>query len=116
MFGYRIALSAFAAHALRITFVVVIAWCLLLILQAVFETEERSANVGLLLSVVVGSAVVTSVCFPGLFGRSERTLDRWILGDALEYRDRVQRFIDSIPSYGAAETLVQDLPEILVSA
>jgi len=115
LLGARVTLSRFAAHLARILFV----FCVGALLLVAFKLwKPDSFPPYALISGMVGvlaSAVIAAVYFPRLFGRSDEALERWILGDQFEYRDRVRRFIISIPSYSDTDSLMKDLQDLLVN-
>ncbi len=110
----RIALSRVAAHLVRVVFVAFVGFVLLLFLAAWVPAWMPWVAVPSSAAVVMLSAVVASVYFPGLFDRSGERIERWMLGDQLEYRNRVLRFIRSVPLYGDMEQLMADLHPLLV--
>lgn len=110
----HIKLGRMAAHFVRIFFLFMVGFCLLLVLALVAPREFTPFSFVSALGVLVVAAGVATVFFPRLFGQGDDVLERRILGDRFEYHDIIQGFIRSIPWYADTNLLLKDFHELLV--
>ena len=110
----HVALSRFAAHAVRILLITLIGFCLLLLLNAVAPQKFTSFAFYGSLGTLLASAVIASVLFPRLLGGGADSFERRLLGDRFEYQDKVRTFIEGMSWYGDLNALFRDLHELLL--
>ena len=112
-----VTLSRAAAQAVRIGFVFLMGFALLL---AVYQFGPNSPSFTVYfyfasgLGVLVVTTIVASIIFPRLFGAGSDSLERRILGDRFEYHDKISGFIQSVPWYSDTNVLLDDLHDLLV--
>ncbi len=111
----HVSMSRSVAQLVRLLFVSAIGLVLLLI-TATLAPPGKVTEYSFVTSfiVVLASAAIASVVFPRLFGQGEDALERRIMGDSFEYRDRVRSFVESMIWYDDIEALLDDLHSILV--
>ena len=109
----RLGLGRVAATFTRLLFFCGIGFVLILVL-ALARPEDFSpfALFGSLVVLAI-SGLISSVLFPRLLGRGAETLERRILGDRFEYRDKVTAFIDHLHEYRLITPLLDDLVGLL---
>ena len=111
----HVTLSRFAAQFVRLVFMVLVGFTLLLFLSRLepgsFSTFSFAASIG----VLAASAVVASLFFPQFFGKGSVALERQILGDRFEYHAQVKNLIQTMKSFPEPEFLLQELDALLVS-
>ena len=110
----HIKIGRMAAHFVRILFLFMVGFCLLLVLALVAPNEFTPFSLISALGVLLVGAGVATVFFPRLFGQGDDVLERRILGDRFEYHDIIQGFIRAIPWYADTELLLKDFHELLV--
>lgn len=112
----HVSLSRATAQAVRLIFVFVIEFILLLTI-ATFAPPRQFTTFSFVaaLFTVLASALIASLVFPRLFGKGDDTLERRILGDRFEYQDRVRGFIESMIWYHDLESLLDDLQDLTVN-
>jgi signal transduction histidine kinase len=115
MLNIHVTLSRSAAQLVRIMFIFLVGFVLLVVMRGLFPAASPQFSFFSSLLVLLVSAISTSVMFPRLFGKGEEALERRILGDRFEYQDRVQGFIQTIPFYADSELLISDLHDLLVN-
>jgi signal transduction histidine kinase len=111
----HVSMSRSVAQLVRLLFVSAIGLVLLLITATLAppgKVTEFSFVTSLI--VVLASAAIASVVFPRLFGQGEDALERRIMGDRFEYRDRVRSFVESMIWYDDLDALLDDLHTLLV--
>jgi signal transduction histidine kinase len=111
----HLTMSRFAAQFVRLLFMVLVGFVLLLLLSQLepksFTTFSFVASMG----VLAASAVVAAFFFPQFFGRGSDKLERQILGDRFEYHARVKNLIETMKSFPDPQFLLQELDGLLVS-
>jgi signal transduction histidine kinase len=111
----HVTMSRFAAQFVRLLFMVLVGFALLLLLSRLepgsFTVFSFAASMG----VLTVSAVVASLFFPQFFGTGTDSLERKILGDRFEYHARVTSLIETMKSYPDAQFLLQELDGLLVN-
>lgn len=112
----HVALSRFAAHLMRMTFLLFIGLGLLLIATVIAPDQFNQVSFFSSLVVLLCSAAIASVAFPRIFGVGTESLERRILGDRFEYHDRIREFISSLQRYDQKELLLGDLHELLTKS
>jgi signal transduction histidine kinase len=109
----RLGLGRVAATFTRLLFFCAIGFMLVFILAMLFPHAFTMLSILAFLTVLAVSGVVSSVLFPRLLGGGTETLERRILGDRFEYRDKVNAFIDHLPQYRLITPLLDDLFTLL---
>jgi signal transduction histidine kinase len=111
----HVTLSRFAAQFVRLMFMLLVGFLLLLLLSTSkpesFSTFSLVASMG----VLTVSAVVAALFFPQFFGKGTDALERRILGDRFEYHARVKNLIETMKSFPEPQFLLQELDALLVS-
>jgi signal transduction histidine kinase len=109
----HVALSRFAAQMVRLVFMMLVGFVLLLAISEFGpEVFTRSSFVAALF-VLLASALVASVFFPQFFGAGSDKLERQILGDRFEYHAQVQNLIQMMRSFPDPQFLMQELEDLL---
>ncbi len=111
----HVTLSRFAAQLVRLFFMLLVGFVLLLILTHVEPAAFSTFSFVAAMVVLVVSAAVASLFFPQFFGRGTDSLERKILGDRFEYHARVASLIESMKSYPDPQFLLQELDGLLVN-
>ena len=114
----HVTLGKAAAHAVRLLFLFLIGFLLLLLLN-VFRPKEFSTFAFFsALGVLLASATVASIFFPRLFGKGDEALEQRILsdrfGDRFEYHDKVRAFLQEVQFYNNADLLLTDLDALFL--
>ena len=110
----RLSMNRGAAQAVRLLFVSLTAFALLLLCVIVLPRQAFPVSAAVAsLFVIVTTLVLASVAFPRFFGKGEDRLERRIMGDRFEYQDQVREFIESMTLYGDLEVLLENLHDIL---
>jgi signal transduction histidine kinase len=109
----HVALSRFAAQIVRLTFMLLVGFLLLLVFSEFKPDQFTTYSFTAALFVLLASAVVASVLFPQFFGRGSDKLERQILGDRFEYHAQVQNLIQTMRSFPEPEFLMQELEDLL---
>jgi signal transduction histidine kinase len=109
----HVALSRFAAQMVRLLFMMLVGFLLLLVISesspAIFTKYSFIAA----MFVLLASAVVASVFFPQFFGAGSDKLERQILGDRFEYHAQVQNLIQMMRSFPDPQFLMQEMQDLL---
>ena len=116
LLNVHVSLSRIAAQLVRILFVFLLGFTLLILVRFMVNNEELFPAFAFFcsLAVLLLSACLASYLFPRLFGKGDEALERRILGDQFEYQDKVTAFIQSIPFYTQTEGLLSELQHVLV--
>jgi signal transduction histidine kinase len=109
----HVTLSRFAAQLVRLIFMVLIGFALLLLLSRLAPNQFSTFSLAAAMGVLVVSAVVASLFFPQFFGKGSDALERQILGDRFEYHARVKNLIETMRSFPEPQMLLQELDELL---
>lgn len=109
----RLGLGRIAATITRLLFLCAIGFMLIFSLALAFPGAFTILSLLLFMGVLGLSGLVSSILFPRLLGGGAETLERRILGDRFEYRDRVNAFIDQLPNYRQIPPLIDDLASLL---
>jgi signal transduction histidine kinase len=109
----RLGLGRVAATFTRLIFLCSIGFMLIFILALAFPDAFSPFSLVACIGVLALSGLVSSVLFPRLLGGGTETLERHLLGDRFEYRDRVKAFIDQLPQYRLIPPLLDDLTSLL---
>jgi len=110
----HVTLSRFAAQFVRLAFMFLTGFCLLLMIVhfapagSFTQTSFAAAIV-----VLLASALVASLLFPQFFGKGTDKLERKILGDRFEYHARVNSVIETIRSLPDPDLALQELHDLL---
>ena len=112
----HVTLSRLAAQLVRMVFMLVVGFVLLLLVSRL-GPEKSFSNFAFWadMAVLLASGLVAGLFFPQFFGRGSDKLERKILGDRFEYHARVQALIQTMRSYPEPEYLMHELEELLVS-
>jgi len=110
----HVALSRFAAQMVRLTFMMLVGFLLLLVISE-FSPDNTFNNYSFAaaLFVLLASALMASVFFPQFFGKGSDKLERQILGDRFEYHAQVQNLIQMMRSFPEPQFLMQELEDLL---
>jgi signal transduction histidine kinase len=112
----HVTLSRFAAQLVRLLFMLLVGFFLLLLLSRLAPESFSPFSFVASMGVLAVSAVVASLFFPLFFGgKGTDALERQILGDRFEYHARVNNLIEAMKSYPEPEFLLQELDELLIS-
>lgn len=112
----HVTLSRFAAQLVRLGFMSLVGFILLLVVSRLAPEGQFSLFAFIsALSVLVLSAALASFFFPQFFGKGDEALERRILGDRFEYHARVQNLIQTMRSFPESQFLMEELEELLVN-
>jgi signal transduction histidine kinase len=111
----HVTLSRFAAQFVRLLFMLLVGFALLLVLSHMNPGAFTAFSFVAAMSVLTVSALVASMFFPQFFGKGTDALERRILGDSFEYHARVSNLIETMRSYPEPEFLMQELDMLLVN-
>jgi signal transduction histidine kinase len=111
----HVTLSRFAAQFVRLLFMVLVGFTLLLLLSRLEPGSFSTFSFAASMVVLAASAVAASLFFPQFFGKGSVALERQILGDRFEYHARVKNLIQTMRSFPEPEFLLQELDALLVS-
>lgn len=111
----HVTLSRMAAQIVRLLFMLLVGFSLLLLLSRVKPGGFSTYSFGAAMAALVVSAVVASLFFPQFFGKGSDALERQILGDHFEYHARVKNLIETMKSFPEPEVLLEELDSLLVS-
>jgi signal transduction histidine kinase len=111
----HVTMSRFAAQFVRLLFMVLVGFALLLLLSRLEPESFTPFSFAASMGVLIVSAVVAAFFFPQFFGKGTDALERKILGDRFEYHARVKSLIETMKSFPDPEFLLQELDGLLVS-
>jgi len=111
----HVTMSRFAAQFVRLLFMVLVGFALLLMLTLYYPKGFSTFSFVASMGVLTVSAVVAAFFFPQFFGKGSDALERKILGDRFEYHARVKSLIETMKSFPEPEFLLQELDGLLVS-
>lgn len=111
----HVTLSRFAAQFVRLLFMMLVGFALLLLVSHVDPAAFTPFSFVASMCVLAVSAIVASLFFPQFFGKGTDALERKILGDSFEYHARVKNLIETMRSYPDPEFLMQELDALLAS-
>jgi signal transduction histidine kinase len=109
----HVAMSRFAAQIVRLMFMMLVGFLLLLAFSEFAPDKFSTYSFGVALFVLLASALVASVFFPQFFGKGSDKLERQILGDRFEYHAQVQNLIQMMRSFPDPQFLMQELQDLL---
>ena len=109
----RLGLGRVAATFTRLLFFCAIGFILIFVLVLAFPDAFSPFSLLGFLAILAISGLISSVLFPRLLGGGTETLERRILGDRFEYRDKVKLFIEHIHQYRLITPLFRDLTALL---
>jgi signal transduction histidine kinase len=112
----HIGLSRFAAHVMRLAFLSLIGFLLLLVI-AILSPKGAITPYAfwMALLVLVASGFAASRFMPKLLGAGPESLERRLLGDHFEYQDKVRAFIEHCRWHTELEPLLAELHVLLVN-
>lgn len=111
----HVTLSRFAAQFVRLLFMVLIGFLLLLLMSRFNPGGFSTFSFVAAMSALAASAVVASLFFPQFFGKGSDALERKILGDRFEYHARVSNLIEAMKSFPEPEYLLPELDALLIN-
>jgi signal transduction histidine kinase len=109
----HVALSRFAAQMVRLVFMMLVGFLLLLVISESAPDIFTQYSFIAALCVLLASALVASVFFPQFFGTGSDKLERQILGDRFEYHAQVQNLIQMMRSFPDPQFLMQEMEDLL---
>jgi signal transduction histidine kinase len=109
----HVTLSRFAAQMVRLVFMLLVGFLLLLLALFIAPDKFTTFSFGAAMAVLLVSALVASVFFPQFFGKGSDKLERQILGDRFEYHAQVQNLIQIMRSFPEPQFLMQELQDLL---
>ena len=109
----HVSMSRFAAQIVRLTFVMIVGFLMLLVFTELKPLGFTAYSFGAAMFVLFFSALVASVFFPQFFGKGSDKLERQILGDRFEYHAQVQNLIQMMRSFPEPQFLMQELQDLL---
>ncbi len=112
LLNVHVVLGQYVAHLVRLAFIFLIGFCLLLAATLLGHLGMEGFLEAL--AVLVVTAVIASFVFPRLLGGPSDDLDRNLSGDRFEYQDQVRSFINSMTEYTEMPRLQEDLHHLLV--
>lgn len=110
----HVGLSRFAAHLVRMFFMFLLGVFLILVAAGVSRVNLQLAHLACFMVALAITIVVSVLLFPRLLGKGEDQLERRLLGERLEYHDRVVEWISTLKSRGEARQVVPELHDLLV--
>jgi signal transduction histidine kinase len=114
LLNIHLTLSRFAAQFVRVAFMMMIGFTLLLIASRLRPEQFSMFAFGACLGTLLLSALAASLLFPKFFGKGSDQLERRILGDHFEYHARTQSFIAALATFPEPEYLLPELEDLLV--
>ncbi len=112
----RVSLSEHSATALRIGFLVGIAYVLMVLTGMLFPEMFTTAGLVASLIILAVSAVVVAYFFPKLLGRFTTRWEKRLLGDRFEYQDKIAAFIETLSGHENAQTLLDRVADLLLGS
>jgi signal transduction histidine kinase len=109
----HVALSRFAAQMVRLVFMMLVGFLLLLVISESAPNIFTKYSFIAAMFVLLASALVASVFFPQFFGTGSDKLERQILGDRFEYHAQVRNLIQMMRSFPDPQFLMQELEDLL---
>ncbi|HTA29475.1 MAG TPA: ATP-binding protein, partial [Candidatus Cybelea sp.] len=113
LLDFHVALSRFAAQMVRLLFMMLVGFLLLLVISESAPEIFSKYSFLAAMFVLLASALVASVFFPQFFGTGSDKLERQILGDRFEYHAQVQNLIQMMRSFPDPQFLLQELQDLL---
>jgi signal transduction histidine kinase len=111
----RVTLSRFAAQLVRLLFMIMAGFLLLLLVSRLAPGKFTAFSLVVDMAVLLVSGLVAGLFFPRFFGRAGDKLERRILGDRFEYQAQVQALIQTMRSYPEPQYLFNELEELLAT-
>lgn len=112
----HIGLSRVAAHVMRMAFLFLIGFTLMLIVSLLApENSITPFAFWTSLAVLLASGFAASRWMPKLLGAGSESLERRLLGDHFEYQDKVRAFIERCRWQTDLDALLRDLHLLLVN-
>src|ERR1700722_2390313 len=109
----HVALSRFAAQMVRLLFMMLVGFLLMLVISESAPEVFTTASFSAAMLVLLASALVASIFFPQFFGSGSDKLERQILGDRFEYHAQYQNLIQMMRSFPDPQFLMQELEDLL---
>ncbi|MGP8198272.1 MAG: ATP-binding protein [Limisphaerales bacterium] len=109
----HVTLSRFAAQFVRLVFMLLVGFCLLLLLSRLEPGSFSTFSFVVSMVVLTASAAAASLFFPQFFGKGTDALERQLLGDRFECQTRVQNLLQTMKSFPEPEQLLQELDALL---
>jgi signal transduction histidine kinase len=112
----HIGLSRVAAHVLRMAFLFLIGFTLMLIVSLLApENAITPFAFWTSLGVLLASGLAATRWMPKLLGAGSESLERRLLGDHFEYQDKIRAFIERCRWQTEMDALLMDLHLLLVN-
>jgi len=109
----QVTLSRFAAQFVRLVFMFLIGFTLLLVIERFAPEKFNQFSFTASIGVLLASALGASFLFPHFFGKVPDRLERQILGDRFEYHERAHSVIATIRSFPEPQFALQELNDLL---
>ena len=111
----HVTLGRVAANAVRIGFIFVVGFLLLLAITLFNPGQFTTISFLSAMIVLLASTTFGSIYFPRIFGKGPEAWERRFLGDRFEYHDQLRGFIGNMQWYTSSENLLDDLHELLAN-
>ncbi len=112
----HIGLSRFAAHGMRLAFLFLIGFVLMLGVSLVAPRDSITPFAfWASLAVLLVSGLLASRFMPKLLGAGKESLEQRLLGDHFEYQDRIRAFIEQSRWHTELADLLADLHALLLN-
>lgn len=109
----HVTMSRFAAQFVRLLFMVLVGFGLLLLVSRLNPTGFTPFAFVASIVVLAVTALIAAFVFPQFFGKGTDALERKILGDRFEYHARVKSLIETMKSFPEQQFLLQELDALL---
>jgi signal transduction histidine kinase len=109
----KMTLSRSAAQFVRLAFMFLIGFILLLVLERFAPEKFNPFSFAAFSGALLASALGASILFPHFFGKVPDRLERRILGDRFEYTERAHSVIATIRSFPEPKFALQELNDLL---
>ena len=111
----HVGLSRFAAHGMRLAFLILIGFVLMIVVSLVAPQGAITPFAfWASLAVLLASGFTASRFMPKLLGAGPESLERRLMGDHFEYQDKVRAFIEESRWHTELAELLADLHALLV--
>lgn len=102
----RVAFSRGVANAVRILFLLCLAFVFLFVLVVPIGSTKPGVVLPAAMIGMAGAAVIASLLFPRLFGEHVQRLERRIVGDTFDHAEKCRRQIESLDEVAERDSLV----------
>lgn len=112
----HVGLSQLAAHVMRLAFLFLIGFMLMLVVALLAPAESISHFAfWSALGVLVAAGFISSRYMPKLLGAGNDSLEHRLLGDHFEYQDKIRVFIEQCRWHAELNGLLNDLHSLFVN-